>query len=72
MQAMDIFSRTSNISDLCQFLLTKTTKSKYLEQSYSWYQEGRTILDFNEAIDDGVAVTSAGPYADHLHFTPDR
>jgi len=30
------------------------------------------ILDFNETGDDGVAVTSAGPYANHLHFTPDR
>ena len=26
-------------------------------------QKGRTILDFNEARDDGVAVASAGPYA---------
>jgi len=23
---------------------------------------------FNEARDDGVAVASAGPYANHLHF----
>jgi len=23
-------------------------------------------------IDDGVAVASAGPYANHLHLTPDR
>jgi len=29
-------------------------------------------LDFTEARDDGVAVTSAGPYANHLHLTPDR
>jgi len=28
----------------------------------------RTILDFNEARDDGVAVASAGPYA-NLHMT---
>jgi len=27
----------------------------------TWYQKGRTILDFNEARDDGMAVTSAGP-----------
>jgi len=26
----------------------------------------------NEAKDDGVAVASAGAYADHLHFAPDR
>jgi len=29
-------------------------------------------LDCNEARDDGVAVVSAGPYADHLHLSPDR
>jgi len=27
----------------------------------SWYQKGKTILDFNEAIDDEVAVAPAGP-----------
>jgi len=27
---------------------------------------------FNEAKDDGVAVASSRPYANHLHFTPDR
>jgi len=32
----------------------------------------KTILDFNEARDDGVAVASAGPYANHLHLTSDR
>ena len=26
----------------------------------------------NEARDDGVAVASAGPYANHLHLTSDR
>jgi len=34
--------------------------------------ESETILDFNEARDDGVALASAGPYANHLHLTPDR
>ena len=29
-------------------------------------------MDFNEARDDGVAVTSAGPYANHLHLAPDN
>jgi len=38
----------------------------------SWYQKGRTILYFNEARDDGLAVPSAGPNANHLHVTPDR
>jgi len=33
--------------------------------------EGQTILDFNKARDDGVALTSAEPYAYQLHLTPD-
>ena len=33
----------------------------------SQHQKGKTILDFNEARDDGVAVASAGLYA--IHFT---
>ena len=32
----------------------------------------QTNLDFTEARDDGVAVASAGPYANHLHLAPDR
>jgi len=28
-------------------------------------------MDFNKAKDDGVAVASAGPYANHLHLVPD-
>ena len=31
-----------------------------------------SILDFTAARDDGVAVASAGPYANHLHLAPDR
>jgi len=34
--------------------------------------ERQTFLDFTGARDDGVAVTSAKPYANHLHLTPDR
>jgi len=34
--------------------------------------ERQTILDFTEARGDGVAVKSAGPYANHLHLAPDR
>ena len=38
----------------------------------SQYQKSRNILDFNEARDDGVAVASAGPYANDVHISPDR
>jgi len=34
--------------------------------------ERQTILDFTGARDDGVAVTSAGPCANHLHLAADR
>jgi len=41
----------------------------------SRYQNGRTSLDLNETRDDGgngMAVASAGPYANNLHLAPDR
>jgi len=38
----------------------------------SRYQKCRTVQDFNGARDDGVVVASAGLYANHLYFTPDR
>jgi len=38
----------------------------------SWHQKGKTNLDFDEARDNGVAVASAGPYANHMHLAPDR
>ena len=41
----------------------------------TWYSNTRKVkanLDFNETRDDGVAVPSAGQYANHLHLTPCR
>ena len=38
----------------------------------SRHQKGRTILDFTEARDDGVAEASAGRYANHLHLALNR
>jgi len=38
----------------------------------SRHQKAQTSLDFNEAINDGVAMVLAGPYADHLHVAADR
>jgi len=35
-------------------------------------RERKTVLDFTAARDDGVAVASSGPYANHLHLAPDR
>jgi len=34
--------------------------------------EGQTIRDFAKARDDGVAVASGEPYANHLHLAPDK
>jgi len=30
------------------------------------------MLHFNQSRDDGMAVASAGPFANHLHLAPDR
>jgi len=38
----------------------------------SQHHKGQTNLDFNEVRDDGVAVASPGPYANHLHLALDR
>jgi len=38
----------------------------------SRHQKGIPFRNFTEAGDDGVAVVSAGPYANHLHLAPDR
>jgi len=38
----------------------------------SGHQQGKMILVFNAARDDGVAVASAGPHANNLHVAPDR
>jgi len=37
----------------------------------NWHQKG-IIPDFTGGRDDGVAVASAGPYANYLHLGPDR
>jgi len=34
----------------------------------NWHQKGKTNLYFNKARDDGVAMASAGPYANNLHL----
>jgi len=38
----------------------------------SQQQKDYTILDFSEERDDRVAVASAGPYANPVHYAPDR
>ena len=59
-----------------RWLITITTRLHLFNSLFwgtpwvSWHQKGRTILGFNEARYDGVAVASAGPHADHLHLAP--
>jgi len=36
------------------------------------YRPNNNNLYFNEAGDDGVTVSSAGPYANHLYLAKDR
>jgi len=38
----------------------------------SRHQKSKALLDFNETRNDGVAVASAGPYANCLHLALDR
>jgi len=66
------------------FLISVTLHSKQQQQQQQHsfnglfsrtterHQKGKTILDFNEARDDGVAVASVGPYSNHLHFASNR
>jgi len=60
--AEDIFTITHTHPFNCPF--SGTTQ-------VSWYEKGKTNLDFTEARDSDLAVASAGPYAS-LHLAPDR
>jgi len=57
---------------------TTTTTFNCLFSRTTWisqYQKGKTSLDLNEERDGGgfgMAVASAGPYANNLHLAPDR
>jgi len=44
----------------------------FQDNQVSWHQKGRTILDFNKARDNEVAMASDGQHANHLHLAPDR
>ena len=67
---------------LCYFMLYYTSFDWWLRafvvclvSGTTWvsrYQKGQTSLDLKEARDDGMAVASAGPYADSLHLASDR
>jgi len=59
-----VSSGTLSINSVSQSISSRTVL-------VSQHQKGRTILDFNEARDDGAAVASAGLYANHLHLAAD-
>jgi len=61
-----------NVDYICPWPATSPAHISNNGLRVSWYQKDKTILDFNEARDDEVAVASAGPYANHLQFDPDR
>jgi len=59
---------------LVQTKNTQTGRFSGLFSRTTWinrHQKGKIILDFNGGRDDGVAVASAGPYADYLYLAPD-
>jgi len=67
MNHKDVFGRPGIISQetkLCFNALFQDNLGKPAPERY--------ILNLNEARDDAVAVTLAGPYADYLHFTAFR
>jgi len=64
--------------NICDYRNTENSNNTHFTASFpgkpkvNRYQKGRTILDFNEARDDGKAVASAEPYANYLHLASDR
>jgi len=46
-------------------------KDTHVMASFSGEPERYTILDVNEPRGNWVAMASAGPYANHMHFAPD-
>jgi len=54
-------------------LYSSTFKALNLgEENSSTFKDAWEPLDFNEARDDGMAVASAGPYANHMRLASDR
>jgi len=68
------FSTFKNILEIVSSITTACPSSGLFSRTtwVSLYQKNRTILAFNEARNDWVALASAGPYANHLHFVSDR
>jgi len=70
---------SSYLNDFLFNLLWKRRQAKHLlnvllfrKTWVSQHHKDSTNLDFNQARDDGMAVTLAGPYANYLHLAPDR
>jgi len=50
----------------------RTDKRRQLISALASVAPVETVLVFNKARDDGVAVASAVPYSNHLYVVPDR
>ena len=63
-----------NLLRICCTTTTTTSVKQpfFLDKLGKPAPERQNHLDFNEERDNGVAVASAGPYANHLHLVPDR
>jgi len=54
-------------------VVPKIFEAQTKKQNVTDNTKNRTLLACsNEARDDGMAVASAGPHANHLHLAPDR
>jgi len=64
-----------NVKNVCTLLQTNQTEQsltvRYNNNNY-YYIHLTASFPGQEARDDGVAMASAGPNANHLNFTPDR
>ena len=57
----------------CSVYVRLHTNSRTSLMAYSFTVSSQPqILDFNEARDDGMAVSSAGSYANHFHLASNR
>jgi len=65
----------NNVNRQCTCYKTTTTtieRSLFQDNLGIQHQKDRTILDFNEVRDDGRAMASNVPYANHLYLKTDN
>jgi len=79
-KSLHIIFNTKTIKQFCTDSILFSYYYNYYIRLRAFFQynlgklapERQTILDFTKATDDGVAVASAGPYANELHLAQER